>query len=288
MKIAISGSNGYIASSLIPALEAANHTVIRIKRDELTDVGKLVPTLTNASVVINLAGAPIFQRWNSQSKNEILKSRVDSTGNITKAINQLPANQRPQLFVSASAVGIYAPNLIHTETSSVFADGFVSQVVKSWEKASEDLDLKVRHVVFRIGLILGSEAKTIKNLLPLFKSGLGGKIGSGKQPFPFIHIDDVVNAILWAINNNTAKGIYNLVAPENIDNKIFTHTLAKALRRPALFTVPSFVLKIALSETSTLLLNNPQVYPERLLNEGFRFSYPDIKSCIGQIVQKKV
>lgn len=288
MRIAISGSNGYIASYLIPALEAANHTVIRIKRDELTDAGKLVPTLTNASVVINLAGAPIFQRWTSQSKNEILKSRVDSTGNITKAINQLPANQRPKLLISASAVGIYTPNLIHTETSGIFADGFVSQVVKSWEKASDNLDPKVRRVVFRIGLILGSEAKTIKNLLTLFKSGLGGKIGSGKQPFPFIHIDDVVNAILWAIQNQHALGIYNLTAPENIDNKTFTQTLAKVLRRPALFTVPSFVLKIALGETSTLLLNNPQVYPERLLNEGFRFSYPDIKSCIGQIVQKKV
>jgi uncharacterized protein (TIGR01777 family) len=285
MRIAISGSNGYIASNLIPALEAASHTVIRIKRDELTDVDKLAPTLSDVSAVINLAGAPIFQRWTSKNKKEILKSRVESTENITKIINQLPADKRPELFISASAIGIYAPNLVHAESNHSFAEDFVSEVVSRWENASEDLNPKVRRVVFRIGLILGSEAKTIKNLLPLFKLGLGGKIGSGKQPFPFIHIDDVVNAFLWAINNNTAKGIYNLVAPKNIDNKIFTHTLAKALRRPALFTVPAFVLKIALGETSTLLLNNPQVYPERLLNEGFRFSYPDIKSCIGQIIR---
>lgn len=286
MRIAISGSNGYIAGNLIPVLEAANHTVIRIKRDELTDVDKLTTTLADVSAVINLAGAPIFQRWTSQSKNEILKSRVDSAGNITKAINQLPTDQRPKLLISASAVGIYAPDLIHTENSSVFGDGFVSQVVKSWEKAPENLDPEVRRVVFRIGLILGREAKTIKRLLPLYKSGLGGKIGTGKQPFPFIHINDVVSAILWAIENSQAQGIYNLTAPESINNKTFSHTLAKALKRPAFFTVPSFILKIALGETSTLLLNNPQVHPERLLNEGFRFSYPDIDSCIRQIVQK--
>jgi len=285
MRIAISGSNGYIASNLIPALEAANHTVIRIKRDELSDIEKLAPILTSTSVVINLAGAPILQRWTPENKNTILKSRVDSTKNITKVINQLPANQRPELFISASAIGIYAPDLVHTESSRLFAGDFVSEVVNRWEKASEDLNPDVRRVVFRIGLILGREAKTIKSLLPLFKLGLGGKIAGGKQPFPFIHIDDVVKAILWTIQNQHTQGIYNLAAPENIDNSTFTKTLANLLKRPAIFTVPRFALKIALGEASSLLLNNPQVYPERLLNEGFQFAYPDIKSCMEQIVR---
>ncbi len=285
MRIAISGSNGYIASNLIPELEAANHTVIRIKRDELSDIEKLTPILTNTSVVINLAGAPILQRWTPENKNSILKSRIDSTENITKVINQLPSHQRPKLFVSASAIGIYAPNLVHTESSHSFAGDFVSEVVSRWEKASEDLNPEIRRIVFRIGLILGREAKTIKSLLPLFKLGLGGKIADGKQPFPFIHIDDAVNAILWSIQTLQAEGIYNLVAPENIDNSTFTKTLAKLLKRPAIFRVPKFALKIALGEASSLLLNNPQVHPERLLHEGFQFTYPDIKSCIGQIIR---
>ena len=285
MRIAISGSNGYIASNLIPALEAANHTVIRIRRDELADIEKLTPILTNTSVVINLAGAPILQRWTPENKNSILKSRVETTENITKVINQLPSHQRPKLFVSASAIGIYAPNLLHTESSHSFAGDFVSEVVSRWEKASEDLNPEVRRIVFRIGLILGREAKTIKSLLPLFKFGLGGKIADGKQPFPFIHIDDAVNAILWSIQTLQAEGIYNLVAPENIDNSTFTKTLAKLLKRPAIFTVPKIALKIALGEASSLLLNNPQVHPERLLHEGFQFTYPDIKSCIGQIIR---
>jgi uncharacterized protein (TIGR01777 family) len=285
MRIALSGSNGYISKNLIPTLEAANHTVIRIKRDELSDIEKLAPILTSTSVVINLAGAPILQRWTPENKNTILKSRVESTENITKVINQLPAGQRPKLFISASAIGIYAPDLVHTESSRLFAKDFVSEVVNRWEKASEDLNPDVRRVVFRIGLILGREAKTIKSLLPLFKLGLGGKIAGGKQPFPFIHIDDVVKAILWTIQNQHTQGIYNLAAPENIDNSTFTKTLANLLKRPAIFTVPRFALKIALGEASSLLLNNPQVYPERLLNEGFQFAYPDIKSCMEQIVR---
>lgn len=285
MKIAISGSSGYIAQNLIPLLEASNHTVISIKRSELGVTDQLTKILSDTDVVINLAGAPILQRWTTANKNEILGSRTDSTRNIVHAINQLSTDHRPGLFISASAIGIYTPNMVHTEESTSFATDFVAEVVKKWENASEDLNPYVRRVVFRIGLILGKEAKTIQNLLPLFKFGLGGKIGNGKQSFPFIHIQDVVNAILWSIENSESKGIYNLAAPENIDNKTFTNTLAKSLNRPAIFTVPAFSLKFILGEASSLLLQSPQVYPERLINEGFKFLFPDIHSTIEEITQ---
>jgi uncharacterized protein len=130
---------------------------------------------------------------------------------------------------------------------------------------------------------LGKEAKTIQKLLLIFKLGLGGKIGSGKQPFPFIHIQDVEKAILWGIQNQQAQGIYNLAAPENIDNATFTRVLAKSLNRPAFFTVPEFSLKLIYGEAASLLLKSPQVMPERLINEDFTFEFPDIKSCIDQI-----
>lgn len=285
MKIAISGSSGYIAQNLIPLLEASNHTVISIKRSELGVTDQLTKILSDTDVVISLAGAPILQRWSTANKNEILGSRTDSTRNIVHAINQLSTDHRPGLFISASAIGIYTPNLVHTEESTSFSSDFVAEVVKKWENASEDLNPYVRRVVFRIGLILGKEAKTIQNLLPLFKFGLGGKIGNGKQSFPFIHIQDVVNAILWSIENSESKGIYNLAAPENIDNKTFTNSLAKSLNRPAIFTVPAFSLKLILGEASSLLLQSPQVYPERLINEGFKFLFPDIHSTIEEITQ---
>ena len=285
MKIAISGSYGYIAQNLIPGLEAANHVITRIPRSELGDVDQLTKTLLGSDVVINLAGAPILQRWTTKNKNEIIRSRIDSTQNIVEAINRLPIENRPSLFISASAIGIYSPDKVHTEESTSFSNDFVAEVVKGWENASDDLNPEVRKVIFRIGLILGKEAKTIQNLIPLIKLGLGGKIGSGKQPFPFIHIADAIRAFLWSIENKNARGIYNLVAPDNIDNKTFTKTLAESLNRPAIFTVPEFVLKIALGEASALLLQSPQVIPARLINEGFNFTFPDIKSCINEIIQ---
>jgi uncharacterized protein (TIGR01777 family) len=285
MKIAISGSNGYIARNLIPELEATNQVIIRIERSELSNIDRLSKILSDTTVVINLAGAPILKRWTARNRNEILHSRTDSTQNIVRAINQLTTEHRPDLFISASAIGIYSPNKVHTEGSTSFSDDFVAEVVKNWEKASENLNPDVRRIIFRIGLILGKEAKTIRNLIPVFMMGVGGKIGSGKQPFPFIHIFDVVKAIRWSIENHQVHGIYNLTAPENIDNKTFTKTLAKSLKRPAIFTIPAFILKIALGEASLLLLSSPQVFPERLLKEGFKFTFPDIHSTLEEITQ---
>jgi uncharacterized protein len=284
VKIAVSGSNGYIAQNLIPELEAVNHEITRILRSELGDIDQLTKKLSGTDVVISLAGAPILKRWTEANKDEIIRSRIDSTQNIVHAINRLPMGSRPDLFISASAIGIYSPKKAHTEESTSFSSDFVAEVVKNWENASDDLNPDVRKVIFRIGLILGKEAKTIQSLVPLFKLGLGGKIGIGKQPFPFIHIADAICAIIWSIENKNAQGIYNLVAPENIDNKTFTKTLAESLNRPAIFTVPEFILKIALGEASTLLLQSPQVYPERLLNVGFTFNFPDIHSTIKEII----
>jgi uncharacterized protein (TIGR01777 family) len=285
MKIAISGTSGYIARNLIVELKEAHHEVVAIKKSTLYNIDQLTELLTNTSVVINLAGAPILTRWTKTSKNEIFRSRIDTTQNIVKAINGIASDKRPSLFISASAVGIYSSNELHTEESTSFSNDFVGEIVKSWEKASEQLIPTVRKVIFRIGLILGKDAKTIQNLVPVFKMGLGGEIGSGKQPFPFIHISDVTKAIIWSIENEKSQGIYNLVAPENIDNKTFTKTLAKRLNRHSFFTIPAFALKILLGEASTLLLQSPQVFPERLLNEGFVFSFPDIISSIEEIIQ---
>jgi len=285
MKIAVSGSNGYIAKNLIRELEMAHHDIVRIDRSKLYDIDQLTELLSGTSVVINLAGAPILIRWTKSKKNEILRSRINTTQNIVNAINRLSEAYRPSLFISASAVGIYSSGKLHTEESTSFASDFIGDVVKSWENASMELSLSVRRVVFRIGLILGKEAKTIEKLVPVVKMGLGGKIGNGKQPFPFIHIKDAIRAILWSIENESAKGTYNLVAPENIDNRTFTQTLGKFLNRPVLITVPALGLKLILGEASSLLLQSPQVYPERLLKDGFEFTFPDIKSCIAEIIQ---
>jgi len=285
MKIVLSGANGYIAQNLIRELKVSNHEIVTIGRNELYDIPDLTEKISGSDVVIHLAGAPILCRWTKTNKAEILKSRTESTRNIIRVINQIPETKRPQTFISASAIGIYAPGIPHSEESALFSDDFVGKVVRQWEHSSVELTGSIRKIIFRIGLVLGREAKTMRQLLPVFKLGLGGRLGSGKQPFPFVHIDDVARAFLWAIQNPESSGIYNLVAPQNITNAQFTKDLSKILHRPALFSVPEFVLKIVYGEASSLLLQSPVVDPERLLNSGFKFNYPDIQSCLTEIIQ---
>lgn len=284
MKIAISGANGYIAKNLIWELRADHHTIVPINRGNLNNVDQLTKLLSGTEVVINLAGAPILQRWTDSIKEKILKSRIETTQNMVKAINGLPDTKRPHTFISSSAIGIYSVDTVHNEKSTSFSTDFLGEVVTKWEDASVNLSPKVRRIIFRVAPIFGKESQTIQKLLPVFKMGLGGKIGSGNQPFPFVHIFDVVNAFVWGMQHEQASGTYNLVAPENIDNKTFTQTLANSLHRPAIFTVPGFVLKLALGEAASLLLKSPQVKPERLINEGFAFLFPDIKTCMAEIL----
>ncbi len=287
MKVAITGSGGYIAGKLIEELQLQKSTIIRINREHLGSISKLNAILDGTDVLINMAGAPIFRRWTTRNKKEIVESRVFSTQNIVEAINSLPPEKRPKLLISASAIGIYKSGTSNTESQNFYGNDFVANVVQKWENATQNLSPDVRKVIFRIGLVLGKEAKTIQNLRPLFKYGLGGKLGSGKQPFPFIHIKDLVRAMLWSIRNETAEGVYNLVAPQHITNEEFTRAFAKALNRPAIFAVPSFVLKLALGETSSLLLKNSKIYPENLINQGFSFLYPGIDECLGQIINER-
>lgn len=285
MNIAISGSNGYIAVNLIRKLQSVNHNIIKIQRHELYNLTALTRIISGTDCIIHLAGAPILQKWTAENKAEILRSRTETTQNIVRVINNLPFEERPKTFISASAIGIYKPDLLHSETSSVFSDKFVGQVVKQWENSSENLDSSIRKIIFRIGVVIGKESETIRKLVPVFKLGLGGKVGNGKQPFPFVHIHDVVNAFFWATQNKEVSGVFNLVAPQNIDNSHFTEALAKKLKRMAFFSVPKSALKLVYGEAASILIESPQASPERLIQYGYRFKYPDIESCVDEIAE---
>ncbi|MFA5326714.1 MAG: TIGR01777 family oxidoreductase [Prolixibacteraceae bacterium] len=285
MNIAISGSNGYLATNLIRRFQAVNHTIIPINRHELYNRTALSRIISGTDTVIHLAGAPILQKWTDENKEEILRSRTETTQNIVRVINELPSIERPKTFISASAVGIYKPNVSHTESSTLFADDFVGNVVKQWENASEDLDQTIRRIIFRIGIVIGKESGTMQKLIPVFKLGIGGKVSTGKQPFPFVHVDDAVNAFFWATQNKEVNGIFNLAAPQNITNGEFTKALSRKLKRPAIFTVPEAALKMIYGEAASLMVQAPQVHPERLRDYGFRFKYPDIKTSLDEIVK---
>ena len=285
MKIKLTGASGYLGLEILNELRKQGHEVAGIPRKLIygsTDI--LSKEIENTDVIINLAGAPISQRWTKRKKTLIYESRVRTTRNLVSAINALSKEKRPDKFISASAIGIYKPGFSHDENSTNFDDGFVGIVTKDWENATNELSSGIQKNIFRIGLVLGRNAKTIKNLLLPFKLGMGGTLGSGNQAFPFIHETDVIRAFVWAVNDLNYSETFNLVAPENISNKDFTKALAKQLNRPAFLVIPEFVLNVVLGETAMLLTKGAEVHPLHLLEAGFQFQYPDIKKTLEEIV----
>ena len=285
MKIKITGASGYLGKTISNLLIEKGHEVSGIERKLLYGpVLNLQAEIRKSDVIINLAGAPILQRWTEKNKAEILDSRVKTTQNLIKAINNLPSDEQPKKLISASAIGIYKSGFSHDETSQNFDEGFVGNVVKQWEAASSDLSPNVQRDIFRIGLVLGKEAKTITNLLLPFKLGLGATLGNGKQAFPFVHETDVARAFAWCIEDLNKNRTFNLVAPENISNKDFTKALAKSLNRPAIFSIPEFVINAVLGEAAGLLIEGAEVEPRNLLESGFEFQYPTIEAVLKEIV----
>ena len=286
MRIRITGISGYLGNNISEELIKKGHEVLGIERKLIYgSTTILAKEIEGSDVIINLAGAPILQRWTERKKRLIHESRVRTTRNLVKAINTILQDKQPGKFISASAIGIYKSGFPHDENSTNFDEGFVGKVVQDWENACIELPSHIQKNILRIGLVLGKEAKTITNLLLPFKLGLGATLGNGKQPFPFVHEKDLIRAFVWAAEDLDKSGIYNLVAPENISNKVFTMALAKALNRPAVFSIPEFVLKMVLGEAAVLLTESPTVEPKNLLEAGFEFKYPNINSALADIVK---
>ena len=287
MKVAITGASGYLGKNIINSLDRRNIEIIRLERKLLYgDIKQLAAQISETDVIINLAGASIIKRWTSKNKAIIYNSRVLTTKNLVKAVNSLPHKCRPKTFISVSAIGIYRENLTHDETSSKYANHFAARVIDDWEDTLVDLPENTRRVIFRTGVVLGKESQFINRLQSVFSLGLGGKIGSGNQPFPFIHIDDLAKAFTEVIFNEKCIGIYNLVAPEQITNKTFTQIFAQKLNRPAVFTVPAFVLQIIYGKASQLILKSPHVIPHRLEMHNFNFQYPTLEACLSEILKE--
>ena len=286
MKIAISGGTGFIGKQLSDLLLRSGHELIVISRTDLSaGIDHLAKVIKSSDVIINLAGAPVLQRWNNKNKQIIISSRVDTTRKLVEAVQINRPDNIPSVFISTSAISIYKNGDTHDEQSSNLGSGFLASVCEAWEKETEPLrDLDLRLCTIRIGMVLGKNGGSLKTMLPLFKMGLGGKIGSGKQPFPFIHIEDVCKAIEFLILNDKCTGIYNFVAPNPVTNKLFTQALSKKLHRPAIFTVPGFMLKLIFGKASEMLIEGAIIKPSHLLKDGFQFKYPDVESALDNII----
>lgn len=277
-KIFIAGGRGFIGQTLCRELESSGFSVVILSRSEYqSNPTKLAEQIDGSFALINLAGATINKRWNENYKTEILESRIQSTTTIAQAIDL--CKQPPERFISTSAVGIYDTFHIHTEQSTSFADGFLSEVCMKWEASTTTVDRTTKRTIIRLGVVLGMNGGMLKKLKPLFKLYLGGRMGSGNQLFPLIHIQDVVGAIIHILSMQSPAEIYNLVSPKIITNKQFTRAFAKVLHRPAIWTVPAFALKIILGNRSALILDGQTVIPEKLQQEGYVFRFPDVTNA---------
>ncbi|MEY3254348.1 MAG: hypothetical protein RJA01_354 [Actinomycetota bacterium] len=289
-RIAITGASGLIGTALIGHLKSEGHTVQRLVRRPVVSPDEIqwdpaagtvdLNALEGVDAVIHLAGANVGdKRWSKKYKAEILNSRLLGTTTIANAVNVV----KPQVFISSSAIGWYGEtgNRAVTEEDRP-GDDFLAAVCKEWEAAA-DLATNTRTVKIRTGLVLDPTGGALGKMLPLFKFGLGGKLGNGKQWWSWITLHDQIRAICHLLEK-PIEGAVNLTAPNPATNQEFTSALARALHRPALFPVPGIALKVALGGFSSEILGSKKVMPEKLLESGFTFDYPHIAPALAKLV----
>jgi len=291
-RIAITGTSGLIGTALVGYLKSEGHTVQRFVRrpvvapDEIQWDPKTgyvdIEALRGVDAIIHLAGVGVGdKRWSKKYKSEILNSRLLGTTAIAHAVNEV----KPQVFISASAIGWYGEsgNRSVVETDRVGED-FLAAVCREWEGAA-DLVTDVRTVKIRTGLVLDPTGGALGKMLPLFRLGLGGKLGNGKQWWSWITLHDVIRAITFLLENKVS-GPVNLTSPNPVTNQEFTSALARAMHRPALFPAPAIGLKIALGGFSSEILGSKKVMPQALTDAGFTWDYPHITNALTALVQE--
>lgn len=284
MNIAITGASGLIGTRLRQKLGETGRMARAIPRD--AGDAALAEILGSADAVVHLGGEPVAQRWTPAAKKRIHDSRVEGTRRLVNAI--AAQSRRPRVLVCASAVGYYGSrgDQILTETSSAGSD-FLAQVVVDWEEAARSAEnLGIRVVSLRFGMVLG-QGGALAKLLPLFRIGAGGRLGSGRQWMAWIHIEDAVNLILFALNFAAIKGPVNATAPHPVTNEEFTSRLAIELHRPAILPVPAFGLKLVLGEMSEMLLASQRVLPSVAKSSGFPFQYPELQGALENLLKSR-
>ncbi len=279
-KLAITGGTGFIGSQIVQQMQAMGYEVVLISKADInSETNMLKQKLKNASLVINLAGAPIIKDWTEPYKKYLYSSRVHTTTNLVYAIDR----ESTKLFISASAVGIYGNNGPQTENNFTYADDFLGKICRDWETEALYLSDSVRTIIFRFGVVLGNGG-ALQKMLPLFRRNLGGVIAGGRQAYSWVHIQDVLGAISYVLQHPDCNGIYNLTSPHPVDNRTFTKTLALALHKKAFLPVPAFALKVLYGEGATALINGQTALPEHLLNDGYQFQFPELKEAIEDLV----
>jgi uncharacterized protein (TIGR01777 family) len=307
-KIIIAGGSGLIGSYLAKALVDRHYEVVVLTRSASTEnfhsdkiriaqwdgqhLDNWTDQINSAYAVVNLAGASIagenllsilFNRWTKRRKELILQSRVSSGKILAEAIEK--AAKKPEVFIQASGVGYYGSK----SSSQLVEDAppgsdFLASVSRDWETSSvRVISMGVRHVIVRSGVVLSTSGGILPMVALPIRLFLGGRLGNGNQHFPWIHINDEVNAIQFLMENNASSGPYNLVSPTLVRNAEFGQKLAQVLHRPFYFPIPAFLLKFVLGEKSVLIIEGQQVIPDKLIKQGFKFNFPETLSALKDL-----
>ena len=290
INVLITGASGLIGSALVPFLEAQGYFVSILKRTPSTsspywDIEQGLIKLNacpSPNIIIHLAGENIAtSRWTNKIKQKITNSRLQSTQLLVEYINT--SSTPPDLFICASAIGFYGNRGLQVvDESSSKGDLFVSELANEWEVISQQVDTKKTRVVnLRTGIVLSKEGGALAKMLTPFKMGFGGRMGSGQQIMSWIDLQDEINAILFLMQKATLTGSFNLVSPYPVNNQTFSKTLARILQRPCFFPLPEAVIKCLFSQMGEeLLLSSTNVQPTRLLQAGFKFTYPLLEESL--------
>ena len=296
MIVAITGASGFIGKRLSASLQREGHMVRTLGRRPSVPGVEHYPwdasrepapfkALEGTDAVVHLAGEPVAQRWNADVKRRIHDSRVVGTRNLVASFSQVL--QAPKVLVSGSAIGWYGDRAdqVLTEASDP-GDGFLADTCREWEaEARKARTAGARVALIRTGIVLGTEGGALAKMLTPFRLGVGGPLGSGQQWMSWIHIEDMVRLLLFALDNDTAEGPLNATAPHPVRNIDFSHALGAALGRPSFLPVPAFGLKLLFGEGATALLGSQRVLPEATAKAGFNFRFSAIRGALEDVLR---
>lgn len=306
MHISITGGTGLVGSRLCDFLIDKGHSVGILTRspEKYTDdasksrryvsYSALEGEIRRSDAVVNLAGENLFdQRWSDAVKQRLMRSRIETTRAVVKAIADAPEAHRPAVLVSASAVGYYgSQGDTALDESHPPGDDFLAKICVNWEAEAQKLEQEgaapgVRVTLPRIGIVIDPAGGALEKMLTPFKMGVGGPLGSGKQYFPWVHAEDVSRALYFAITEATLKGPFNLSAPNPVTMGAFAEELGRVMGRPSALAVPEFALKLLVGEATSALTASQRTLPEKLLATGFTFEYPEVHAALSQLLGEK-
>lgn len=303
MRVAVTGATGLIGRTVVQALLGRGDEVVVLSRDadrarealgtrvephawpRPTDEPPPEAALAGADAVLHLLGEPVAQRWSAEAKERIRRSRADGTRLLVQGLLALAPERRPGTLVSQSATGYYGPRGDEplTEETPAGSD-FLAGVVVAWEQEALRAASDLRVALTRTGVVLSPEGGALAKMLPFFRLGIGGPVAGGRQYVPWIHLDDVVGALLFALDNADAAGPINLTAPGPVTNAELSRTLGRVLGRPAVLPVPALALKTLYGEMGEIVITGQRAEPARLNQLGYRFDYPDLEPALRDVL----